>query len=557
MKRIISLLTAVLITACLFAGCKGNSPDKQATTSAPTTEITTNSVTAAVSYASPAALNDAGRKAYGQGVNRFEENGTILITYDGPDTLLGAADAAAGREPQNKPLAKSDDITASVNGHPLFVYETGVAQDHSWHVDFKVPQLYTPVTYFDFEGKVNVEIDLSEAKDIAELKSVTVSPVSRGITAKIDGSRVSFEITENGDYTVLFNGDVTNAMHIFANEPDDFEPDEKTIVVGPGEWTAEKIYLESDQTLYLQGGAVLHSCVKAEGKTGAKIKGRGIIDGSQYRCWREEGGEGAQVPINFTNCNDFEIEGITVLNSNCWVLNGCNSDNGKIDNVHIISGRSNGDGITLQSCKDIEVKDCFVRSWDDTLVIKNYTAQNSENISFKDMTLWTDLAQTMEIGYETNKSCADGSEISNISFDDITVIYNFHKPVISIHNADDALIHDISYDNIVIENANMGHGDGAGNAELIEFSTSKSGNWSSTEERGNIRDVVISNVTALKTDRTKNVIRIRGQAENSTVENIVLKNITVAGKLLTEKNKDDPDFYVKTNDWVKNLKIVN
>lgn len=171
------------------------------------------------------------------------------------------------------------------------------------------------------------------------------------------------------------------------------------------------------------------------------------------------------------------------------------------------------------------------------------------------MTLWTDLAQSMEIGYETNKACAADSEISNISFEDITVIYNFHKPVISIHNADDALVHDIRYKNITVENANMGHGDGASNAELIEFSTSRSGNWSSTEERGNIRDVVIENVTALKTDRKKNVIRIRGFDEDATVENVTLKNITVASKRLTEENRDDPEFYVKANDFVKNLKI--
>lgn len=552
MKKSLALLLSILLISCIFAGCQNSD---STTVKENTTETTTQPQPTTMVYSSPVLLHEDASKTLGQGVNKFEEKDAVIVTYDGPDTLLTADEAAEGKEPQNKPLAKSNDVEINVNGHPLFVYETGVSADHAWHTDYKVPQLYTPVTYFDFEGKVTVEIDVSKATDVAKLKTVTVSPISRGVEAKIDGQKVSFDITENGDYTVVFNEDVTNAVHIFANEIDDFVPDENTIVIGPGEWTSERIYLESDQTLYLQGGAVLHSYVKASGKTGAKIKGRGIIDGSHYKCWREDGGDGAHVPVDFTNCNDFEIEGVTILNSNCWVLNSCNSTNGEIENVHIISGRSNGDGITLQSCQNLEIKDCFVRSWDDTLVVKNYTSQNSDNISFENMTLWTDLAQSMEIGYETNKACAADSEISNISFEDITVIYNFHKPVISIHNADDALVHDISYKNITVENANMGHGDGASNAELIEFSTSRSGNWSSTEERGNIRDVIIENVTALKTDRKKNVIRIRGFDENSTVENVTLKNITVAGKKLTEENRDDPDFYVKANDFVKNLII--
>ena len=56
------------------------------------------------------------------------------------------------------------------------------------------------------------------------------------------------------------------------------------------------------------------------------------------------------------------------------------------------------------------------------------------------MVLWTDLAQSMEIGYETY-----GEYMKDIVFRNITVLHNFHKPVISIHNSDDTKIENIVF----------------------------------------------------------------------------------------------------------------
>lgn len=96
------------------------------------------------------------------------------------------------------------------------------------------------------------------------------------------------------------------------------------------------------------------------------------------------------------------IRDIIVLNPNAWVCQAYDSHDGVIDGVKIITARPNGDGISLQSCQNYEVKNCFVRSWDDSLVVKNYD-QNSSDIHFSQMQLWTDFAQSMEVGYETNK----------------------------------------------------------------------------------------------------------------------------------------------------------
>ncbi|HCR41553.1 MAG TPA: hypothetical protein DIW41_11695, partial [Lachnospiraceae bacterium] len=81
-------------------------------------------------------------------------------------------------------------------------------------------------------------------------------------------------------------------------------------------------------------------------------------------------------PRQFDFCDNVEIRDIIALNPNAWVLNSLSSKNEIIDGVRIVSSRPNGDGITLQSCENILVQNCFVRSWDDSLVVKNYAGDS-------------------------------------------------------------------------------------------------------------------------------------------------------------------------------------
>ena len=203
-----------------------------------------------------------------------------------------------------------------------------------------------------------------------------------------------------------------------------------------------------------------------------------------------------------------------------------------IDNVKIISGRQNGDGFTFQSCTSHTVTNCFARTWDDSLVIKNYSG-STKGITFKNIQVWTDLAQSMEIGYETDKGMTLDPEISEVLFEDITVLYNFHKPVISIHNSDDAFVHDIVYRNIVVENAFM-QGDNGNNRELIEM-TLQNSSWSTVrDEFGSIDDVLIDGLTVINTlDGKVPRSRLSGQSEENWITNVTLKNVTILGKPIT------------------------
>ncbi|MDO5144980.1 MAG: glycosyl hydrolase family 28 protein [bacterium] len=460
-----------------------------------------------------------------------EDNPTLLTIYEGPKTMTS-----------------SQIATASVNGNDLFVYDVMVNHEHIWNANTQPAR--TPMTYFDFEGKVRVEITMPGLEKPVE--SAKVIPQSYGIEPTVKDGVVSFIITEPGQYTVVLNDSVNKAMHIFANplETDVPDPNDPNVFyIGPGEWVMDAIALKDNQTLYISGGAVVHSIVSVANAENVRICGRGIIDGSDYPAWNQPGST-ARVPIDLNHSKNVMVEGVILANSNCWNLNSYSSKDVTIDNVKIISGRQNGDGFTFQSCTNHLVTNCFARTWDDSLVLKNYSG-STKGITFRNIQIWTDLAQSMEIGYETDKGWTLDPEISDVLFEDITVLYNFHKPVISIHNSDDAYVHDIVYRNIVVENALM-QGDNGNNKELIEMTLLKSG-WSTVkDEYGAIDNVLIDGLTVLNTLNGKMpASRFVGHNEKHRITNVTLRNVTINGEPIT----DLKTMKVSVNDYCEAITI--
>jgi len=459
------------------------------------------------------------------------EDGTTLVLYDGPKTITTSAIA-----------------TIKVNGQDLFVYDVMVNHEHIWNANTKPSN--TPMTYFDFEGEVKIEIEMPGLPNAVE--SAVVMPAYHGITPAVENGKVSFTINKPGFYTVVYNDNVNKATHIFANPLETDIPDKNdpnVYFIEPGHWTKDAILLKSDETLYISGGAVLNSVVISENSANITIRGRGIISGDDFEGHNQPGSY-ARVPIDLRGVKNVTAEGIIIANGNAWNFNSFNSENVNISNVKIISARQNGDGFTFQSCRDHVVRNSFARTWDDTLVIKNY-AGASRNILFEDIQIWTDLAQSMEIGYETNKGLQLNPIIEDITFKDITVLYNNHKPVISIHNSDDAIVRNITYQNIMVENAYM-RGDNGVNNELIEFHMIKT-HWSAERvEYGGIHDILIDGLTVIRTlDGKIPKSRILGHNDAHMIENVKIRNVTILGEKITSLEA----LRLETNEFTRNIVV--
>ncbi len=429
-------------------------------------------------------------------------------------------------------LKAAEDRTITVDGKPLFVYDTAVNFNRTWTKDPKLET--TPMAYFDFDGTVNIKMTVPGEK----IEKAIIRPLSLGIEPKINGDTLSFKLDQPAQLTIEINDNIHRAVHLFANPLEANAPkpgDPDVIYFGPGIHEVGRIPVQSNQTVYIAGGAVVYGCIKAENLENLKIEGRGIIDGSIYDRWID-----TLVPIDLRNCKNSSVEGITMLDPSAWTLNIYSSQNIKVDNIKIISARANSDGITIQSCKDVTVTNSFVRSWDDSLVVKGYDG-DVKGITFDNCILWTDLAQSCEIGYETR-----ANTIADVTFKNITVLHNFHKPVLSIHNSDNALVQNVHYENIVVEDAKMGMGDAAGYNYLIDLNIGTS-QWSQARTRGNIKDITFENIQVLGGEFQPS--RIMGYDDTHKIENITIKNF----KMLGQDIKDIETGKFKVNNYAENI----
>lgn len=419
-----------------------------------------------------------------------------VVVYGQPGTIVG-----------------SQEVKISVDGTPLFVYETPVNHSRVWSQE---PNTSTaPMSYFDFEGKVKVEIEA------ADVTSAVVRPLSLGIEPQVAGGKVSFWLDKPAQLTIELNDDYRRAIHLFANPLETDTPaedDPNVLYFGPGVYDIGITQLKSGQTVYIAGGAVVYGGFNGSDLEDVRITGRGIIDGSIYDRWTQ-----TTVPVNLQRCKNVTVEGISFLNPAGWTVNTYFCEDVTIDNIKIITARSNGDGITVQSCKNLTAANSFVRTWDDSLVVKNYDLGSTENIRFENMVVWTDLAQSCEVGYETY-----GDTMQDITFENITVLHNFHKPVMSIHNSDHADIRNVTFRNITVEDAQMGDGDGT--THLMEI-TIASSQWSKASTRGTVENVLFENITVVSgKDPTSN---FRGYNADHAVRGITINNLTINGKRIT------------------------
>lgn len=450
-----------------------------------------------------------------------------LVVYDGPNLI-----------------EQNDTARISVQDKPLFVYNCPVNNTHTWVDSRVITPDYVPMGYFDFEGKVHVKIRLDKEQT---LENVVIRPLSAGIKPVINSNTISFAIQTPGQYSIEYNNDIKKTVFLFANPLETDAPDQNdrnVFYIGPGLWDIGDMTLEDGQTLYVAGGAYVYGTANAGNAANVSVKGRGIIDGSKYPGWLTPG-SAAKVPVNFSSVKNPNVDGIILMNPNAWTLNCLSCSDGKINNVKIISSRQNGDGITLQSCSNLTVADCFVRSWDDGIVVKNYEG-NTNKITFSNILIWTDLAQSCEIGYETNKGNRAGSVISGVTYNNITVLHNFHKPVLSIHNSDNATVRNISYNNIVIEDASMGQGDAGANNQLIDFTILQSG-WSTTKDRGRIRDVSLTNIKVLDGEATAS--RMIGFDADHGIENVTISGLELLGRKIGSAE----DARLSVNQFVSNV----
>ena len=465
--------------------------------------------------------------------------------------------------PANEGMELYPTLKMFLAGQEVPVYKIPINQNRVWKADAGTRE-YAAYAKFSLKGKAKVFLQCA----FNPFEDVTIRPLGMNVPYEIDSSRfvISFTIDSPGQYVIETR---YRTLHLFVDELKE-ENLENCIVFKKGIHdksndsrisSNNEITVHSNEKIYLEDGAVVRAKFIANSAKGFKIFGPGTIDGSLFPRNPNEGT--ATVPLDFSFCSDFSLSDFFVADPAGWAFNIYFCSSVGINNVKIISSRSNGDGISIQSCKDVDVEGCFLRTWDDSLVVKNYVDYRNgnegetENISFSNCLIITDLAQSMEIGYETI-----GQKMAGITFSNITVLHAYHKAVMSIHNANNAEVTNVRYENITVEDCDVGLGDG--NPYLFDFDCSYSPTWSDNHKKtslGFVCGVEVSNVKVIAGVSSPKV-KVTGSMETREgypsdehlVKDVSFKNVSLYGQKLDEAyqgfQKDHCQSVVFENDGV-------
>ena len=332
----------------------------------------------------------------------------------------------------------------------------------------------TPLLSFSSDAPVTITVTYKN-----QPQEVIIRPLSRKINTHIEKSTLTFTLSESGAYTVEADG-FHNALHIFFDSIRDFEKNicgDTVIQYGAGIHEIGKVELFSDTTVIIDRDAVIYGSFTAIDAENISILGYGTIDGSR----EVRDSESSLLPLDyyspipkdkgafmsflnkecvldgilrFYRCKNILVDGVTLRDSSTFALIMAGCDDSVISNVKAIGmWKYNSDGIDLFNCKGIEIKDCFLRCFDDCIVLKGicgWDERDMENISVKNCVTWCDWGRNLEIGAETNApnyknilfegcDCIHGStmfcdiqhhnraHISNITFKNINCEYTKYQ----------------------------------------------------------------------------------------------------------------------------------
>lgn len=407
----------------------------------------------------------------------------------------------------------SSDFALNVNGCPVEVLRTDVA-------DFAI------FVYDATQGPAEIEVSLLDRS----IQEHVIRPLSLELEGSVNEvGQLVFQMVAAHKVSVEIEG--CRPLYVWANPPElniPSEDDPNVLYFKSGQtYEVGRLRMESGQTLYIEGGAVLKGRVCAKDAHDITIRGLGILDGSYYGA---QHGENAK-SIFFERCQDVLVRDITMIHPSAWMIVPGACERVEICNVKQIGEVMCSDGIDIVGSKQVHVHDCFLRNNDDCVVVKAFLIHHDVHADFsadfrvspeailvENCTFANDPAgNAMEIGHELSVQRVSGVTFRNI---DVLSVHG-QGAVFSIHNNDRAIVEDILFEDIRIEHCWD---------KFIDFRISKS-RFSSDTERGHIRNVTLRDINWLKSSNNDGytISLIGGWDAEHRVENVTLENICFNG----------------------------
>lgn len=279
------------------------------------------------------------------------------------------------------------------------------------------------------------------------------------------------------------------------------------VLFPPGRFLSGSICLKSGVELHLSAGAALfgstrridydknnwYALLLAHSQHHIAVTGSGTIDGQgsalaadvdrMYKegllkdAYRDNRVHESQRPqlIDFEQCTDIRIQGITLRNAACWVQRYGACDQLRIENIRVESRAYwNNDGIDLVDCTNTLVRRCDIDAADDGICLKSDRRERAcNNICIEDCRIRSS-ASALKFG--TNSY----GGFKNIQVKNLEV-YDTYRSAIALEIVDGGVL-----DNVQIENVRARN---TGNALFLRL-----GHRNQRVPPGQFRRVYIRNV---------------------------------------------------------------
>jgi polygalacturonase len=420
-----------------------------------------------------------------------------------------------------KSFPRAEEIKVYVNKEEVDVLKTNVGY----------------IVSVAYEGTVQIDIE-----SVKKINKLTISPLRLNLKATINQEKAAIVVDENVYLYIEVDG-VSRPIFFYGNKITNYNSDEATYYFKAGQiYEVGDLMLKDNESIYIEGGAIVVGGIRATNSSNIKIYGNGILDGSYFM-------NSGHRTILMDKCTMVEIKDITIIQPPCWMILIAGCTGVHIDHVKEIGEVIGSDGVDIVGSSDVLVENCIFRNNDDSIAIKAFERmcldsgkysgwnQKLDNIEIRHCTFINGGGgNAIEIGHELQID-----EVKNIHFHDIDIVcVSGFGAAIAIHAGDRATVKDVIYENIRIQHYYD---------KLIDFRVMKS-KFNSDEKRGQIRNILLRNIKVRESEYNPgySISLIGGYDEEHTVEDVIFEEFYLNDRKIM--NADQLDLHSKN---VKNI----
>ncbi|KQZ43185.1 glycosyl hydrolase family 28 protein [Duganella sp. Root1480D1] len=390
------------------------------------------------------------------------------------------------------------------------------------------------MVYFNFDGAVEVAVQ----KNNGSFTKVQVRPGNRGLTPAVRDGVAYFTLQHPENLSVEFDDDRLHNLHIFTHAirqdmpaqqagldsygigqgkmPDFTQP---VVYFGPGVHSGE-FRLRSNSTVYIDGSAFLKNPLVIDGVENVKVISDGVFDGVEMQAIR--------------NSKNVSIDGLIFINQPHGTMRCISSQDVDEKSIRSIGAGKWSDGLGHFACERVRISDSFIRTSDDCITLYNHRWDiwgNTRDVTVRDSTLWADVAHAVMIGIHGNTPTPEHPQpevLERIRFSNIDILEHDedepeYEGAIGIMAGDDNLVRDVVFEDIRVDRIEEG--------KLFNLHIAYTPKYNTSPGRG-IENVTLRNISYTGKG-SPSASLIYGHDTGRQVRNIVIDNVTVAGKRLT------------------------